>query len=114
MFNEICINEEMLPIYIYIYMIKISGKMNKSDTYKGFSSSDISFFIPRIYPLQVSDYFIIFHFNTHTHTHTHTSIYIYIYIYKQDLALDDLQWFTTSFSTISLVLSTSLSTNFLF
>ena len=26
-------------------MIKISGKMDKSDTYKEFSSSDISFFI---------------------------------------------------------------------
>ena len=48
-------------IYIYIYVcvemvdcgeydkkIKISGKMDKSDTYKGFCSSDISFFIPRI------------------------------------------------------------------
>ena len=29
-------------------MIKISGKMDKSDNYKGFSNSDISFFIPRI------------------------------------------------------------------
>ena len=30
-------------------MIKISGKMDKSDTYKGFSCSDISFFIPTIF-----------------------------------------------------------------
>ena len=29
-------------------MIKISEDMDKSNTYKGFSSSDISFFIPRI------------------------------------------------------------------
>ena len=29
-------------------IIKINGKMDKSDTYKGFSSSDISFFIPRV------------------------------------------------------------------
>ena len=34
--------------YIYNYMIKTSEKMDKSDTYKGFSS-DISFFIQRIY-----------------------------------------------------------------
>ena len=47
--------------YIYMYvcveivdcgksdkMIKIRGKMDKSDTYKGFSSSDISFLILRI------------------------------------------------------------------
>ena len=33
-------------IYIYIYMIKISRKLDKLDTYKGFSSN-ISFFIKR-------------------------------------------------------------------
>ena len=49
----------MVYIYIYIYsemvdfgesdnMIKISGKMDKSDNYKGFSS-DISFFIQEFF-----------------------------------------------------------------
>ena len=30
-------------------MVKIGGKIDKSDAYKGFSSNDISFFIPRIF-----------------------------------------------------------------
>ena len=37
----------IICLCIYIDMIKICGKMDKSDSYKGFSSSDISFFIPR-------------------------------------------------------------------
>ena len=53
--------------YIYLYvemidcdesgkMVKISGKMDRSGTYKGFSCRDISFFITRI----SSDYFFLF------------------------------------------------------
>ena len=38
-------------VCVCVCIIKISGKMDKSDTYKGFSSGDISFFVPRIFQI---------------------------------------------------------------
>ena len=57
MFNQICINEEMLPQYTYV-LLCIHIHMY-------------------IYILLSSNSFVV----SHTHTHTHTHIYIYIYIY---------------------------------
>ena len=44
----VLLNGEMVNCSESDKMMKISGKVDKSDTYKGFNSSDISFFIQRI------------------------------------------------------------------
>ena len=42
-------------------MIKICGKMDKSDTYKGFSSSDISFFIQEFLQMKHFPFWVFLH-----------------------------------------------------
>ena len=46
-------------VYVCVCVIKISEKMDKLDTYKGFNNSDISFFTPRIF-LRYFIYFLIY------------------------------------------------------
>ena len=72
MFNEICINEEMLPKYTYTYMIKMSRKVDKSNTYNGFRGK-ISFFIPRRTSSDSLN-------KERTSSSIYLSVYIYIYI----------------------------------
>ena len=96
-FNEICINEEMMPKYTYIYIYclyiciyllpppRVRSIFKAGYYWREFSVLLLINWLPNVQAFlylicqKLISTSVCVPLHTHTHTHTHTHIYIYIY-----------------------------------